>query len=65
MATDAPNAFSPAATPHVSDTVFVTGGTGQTGSNVCQQLIMRGDAVRAMIRDPDDAVALADIGVEV
>jgi dihydroflavonol-4-reductase len=49
----------------VSNTVFVTGGTGQTGSNVCEQLIARGDAVRAMVRDPVDATALTEIGVEV
>lgn len=45
-------------------TVFVTGGTGQTGSNVCEQLIKRGDHVRALVRNPEDAAALADIGVE-
>lgn len=45
-------------------TVFVTGGTGQTGSNVCEQLIERGDHVRALVRNPEDAGALADIGVE-
>ena len=36
-------------------TVFVTGGTGLTGANVCEQLIDRGDAVRALVRNPDDA----------
>jgi nucleoside-diphosphate-sugar epimerase len=46
------------------NTVFVTGGTGLTGSNVCQQLIERGDAVKALVRNPDEARALADIGVE-
>jgi len=45
-------------------TVFVTGGTGQTGANVCQQLIQRGDAVKALVRNPDDAATLAAIGVE-
>jgi dihydroflavonol-4-reductase len=45
-------------------TVFVTGGTGLTGSNVCEQLITRGDAVRALVRNPDEAGALAAIGVE-
>ena len=48
---------------HVS-TVFVTGGTGLTGANVCEQLIDRGDAVRALVRNPDEADALAAIGVE-
>ncbi len=45
-------------------TIFVTGGTGLTGANVCQQLIERGDDVRALVRNPDDAAALAAIGVE-
>ena len=45
-------------------TIFVTGATGQTGGNVCEQLIERGDHVRALVRNPDEAAALADIGVE-
>jgi nucleoside-diphosphate-sugar epimerase len=45
-------------------TIFVTGATGQTGGNVCEQLIERGDHVRALVRNPDEAQALADIGVE-
>jgi dihydroflavonol-4-reductase len=45
-------------------TVLVTGGTGLTGANVCQQLIARGDMVRALVRDPDEAGALAALGVE-
>jgi nucleoside-diphosphate-sugar epimerase len=45
-------------------TIFVTGGTGQTGSNVCEQLIERGDHVHALVRNPEDAAALAGIGVE-
>jgi dihydroflavonol-4-reductase len=45
-------------------TIFVTGGTGLTGANVCQQLIERGDDVRALVRNPDEATALAAIGVE-
>jgi nucleoside-diphosphate-sugar epimerase len=44
--------------------VFVTGGTGLTGANVCEQLIVRGDEVKALVRNPDKAAALADIGVE-
>src|SRR6201991_3161143 len=46
-------------------TIFVTGATGQTGGNVCEQLIQRGDQVRALVRTPDEAAALAEIGVEV
>ncbi len=45
-------------------TVFVTGGTGLAGANICEQLIRRGDAVRALVRKPDEAHALAGIGVE-
>jgi nucleoside-diphosphate-sugar epimerase len=45
-------------------TVFVTGATGLTGANVCQQLIERGDHVKALVRNPDEAAALAAIGVE-
>lgn len=44
--------------------IFVTGGTGQTGANVCEQLIERGDAVTALVRNPEEATALSDIGVE-
>ncbi len=45
-------------------TVFVTGGTGLAGANVCRQLVERGDDVRALVRNPDDATALSAIGVE-
>ena len=45
-------------------TIFVTGATGQTGGNVCEQLIQRGDQVRALVRNPDEASALSDIGVD-
>jgi dihydroflavonol-4-reductase len=45
-------------------TIFVTGATGQTGGNVCEQLIQRGDQVRALVRNPDEAARLAEIGVE-
>lgn len=45
-------------------TVFVTGATGLTGANVCEQLIERGDHVRALVRKPAEAAALAEIGVE-
>lgn len=45
-------------------TILVTGGTGLTGANVCQQLIERGDEVRALVRAPHEAEALAAIGVE-
>ena len=34
----------------MASTIFVTGATGQTGSNVCEQLVERGDHVRALVR---------------
>lgn len=45
-------------------TIFVTGGTGLSGANVCQQLIERGDAVQALVRNPAEATALSAIGVK-
>jgi dihydroflavonol-4-reductase len=48
----------------MAGTIFVTGATGQTGGNICEQLVERGDHVRALVRNPDEATALADIGVE-
>jgi dihydroflavonol-4-reductase len=45
-------------------TIFVTGATGLTGANVCKQLIERGDEVRALVRNPDEAEPLGAIGVE-
>lgn len=45
-------------------TIFVTGGTGLTGSNLCQQLLDRGDRVRALVRSVDQAEPLAALGVE-
>jgi dihydroflavonol-4-reductase len=45
-------------------TVFVTGATGLTGSNVCHQLIKRGDKVRALVRPTSDTTALAEMGVD-
>jgi nucleoside-diphosphate-sugar epimerase len=45
-------------------TVLVTGGTGLAGANICRQLIERGDEVRALVRNPDEAAALSQLGVE-
>jgi nucleoside-diphosphate-sugar epimerase len=45
-------------------TIFVTGGTGLAGSNVCKQLRARGDDVRAIVRSVTDAEPLAALGVE-
>jgi len=41
-------------------TIFVTGSTGLTGGNVCRQLIERGDSVRALVRNRDEAPVLDD-----
>lgn len=48
----------------MSSRIFVTGATGQTGANVCEQLIERGENVRALVRNPRKATALSGIGVE-
>ena len=45
-------------------TVFVTGGTGLCGANVCEQLVLRGDTVKALVRNPAEASALEQIGVK-
>lgn len=45
-------------------TLFVTGATGLTGSNVCKQLSGRGDRVRALVRAGSAAEPLAAMGVE-
>lgn len=44
--------------------VFLTGGTGFVGSEVARLLRARGDAVRALVRDPSRAPALAELGCE-
>lgn len=48
----------------MASAIFVTGATGQTGGNVCELLIERGDRVRALVRNPDEATALAKLGVD-
>jgi len=45
--------------------VFVTGGTGLIGSNICKQLIERGDTVHALARPGSDTQALRDLGVTI
>jgi nucleoside-diphosphate-sugar epimerase len=45
--------------------VFVTGGTGLIGSNICEQLIERGDSVTALVRPASDASELAALGVRI
>jgi dihydroflavonol-4-reductase len=44
--------------------IFVTGGAGFTGLAVVRRLVQRGDRVIAVVRDPDRATQLADLGVE-
>ncbi|TML11131.1 MAG: NAD-dependent epimerase/dehydratase family protein [Actinobacteria bacterium] len=46
-------------------TVFVTGGTGLIGSNICKQLIERGDHVRAIARPGSETGPLRDLGVTI
>ncbi len=44
--------------------VFVTGGNGFIGQAVVRRLVSRGDRVTAVVRDPDRAEALHDLGVD-
>jgi dihydroflavonol-4-reductase len=46
-------------------TIFVTGGTGLIGSNICQQLVERGDTVHALARPGSDTGGLIDLGVTI
>ena len=49
----------------MASTIFVTGATGQTGGNVCEQLIERGDHVRALVRrlgGTIECVSTPDVG---
>ncbi len=45
-------------------TVFLTGGTGFVGRYVAERLAERGHAVRALVRSPEEAGALRELGAE-
>jgi dihydroflavonol-4-reductase len=45
--------------------VFVTGGTGLIGSNICKQLVERGDQVTALARPGSDTHELRELGVRI
>ena len=44
--------------------ILVTGGAGFIGLAVVRRLVERGDRVMAIVRDPERATALTDLGVE-
>lgn len=44
--------------------ILLTGATGKIGSRLARRLVQRGHAVRALVRDPDRAAALREVGVE-
>jgi uncharacterized protein YbjT (DUF2867 family) len=44
---------------------LVTGATGNTGSGVTRCLLESGNAVRALVRAPDEARGLREAGAEV
>ncbi|HZT03148.1 MAG TPA: NAD-dependent epimerase/dehydratase family protein [Steroidobacteraceae bacterium] len=46
-------------------TILVTGATGFTGGNLARRLAARGDAVRALVRDPAKAAGIAAAGIDV
>jgi dihydroflavonol-4-reductase len=46
-------------------TILVTGGTGLIGSNICRQLVERGDAVRALARPGSHTEPLVALGATV
>jgi nucleoside-diphosphate-sugar epimerase len=49
----------------MSSRILVTGGTGFTGSHLCERLIRDGHQVRTIARKPATATHLARLGVEV
>lgn len=46
-------------------TILVTGATGFIGGHLARRLVQEGARVRALVRSPHKAAALADLGVEI
>ncbi len=46
-------------------TTLVTGATGLIGSHVVDELLLRGESVRALVRDPSKAAGMPERGVDV
>src|SRR6187200_1040273 len=44
--------------------ILVTGATGKVGSRLAKRLALRGDSVRALVRDPARAADLQRAGIE-
>ncbi len=49
---------------HTDKKILVTGGTGFTGSHLCDRLVADGCRVRALVRDPNRCGHLAELGIE-
>lgn len=49
----------------MSDTILVTGATGNTGSGIAPALAAKGHRVRALVRDPGKPESLKEAGVEI
>lgn len=45
--------------------ILITGATGKVGSRLAKRLALRGDHVRALVRDPGRAAPLGEAGVEI
>ena len=48
-----------------AERILVTGGTGVTGSHLCERLVMEGHRVKAVVLPREDATFLHRLGVEV